>query len=189
MDIREVANRPHQQATPTGQAPQSSGGQGQGSQQSPAQGGHQVTPGVRNIYPGSVGQSPAAAAARHPGVEAPVDQFPIPLSRTVPTAATPRAAASATAPPASLTGAQLAEATKACMIAEGKIVSVDYAAHLQTLADQGAVAIPLLGPDLIPWRRRSASPTSRRRWSTCPTSSPTPSQWTTSTRSAVGLGS
>ena len=30
------------------------------------------------------------------------------------------------------------------MIAQGKTVSVDYAAHLKTLVDQGAVAIPLL---------------------------------------------
>ena len=63
--------------------------------------------------------------------------------------ATPKAAASAAAPPASLTGAQLDEAIKASMIAQDKIVSVDYAAHFQTLADQGAVSIQLLEAYLL----------------------------------------
>ena len=64
-----------------------------------------------------------------------MDQFPIPPSRTVTTAATTtgaiaRAATTVKAPPASLTAAQLAAAIKAGLIAQGRQVPVAYAAHV-----------------------------------------------------------
>ena len=101
-----------QHATPSGQAPPSSAA-------------------------GQLSQSPAAlaAAARHQGREQPVDQFPVPPTKTGTQQASPRVSATGTTPPTPLTGTQLADAIKGAITAQGKIVTEEYSAHLDNLTN------------------------------------------------------
>ena len=57
-----------------------------------------------------------------------------------------------------MTAAQLAEAIKAGLIAQGRQVPAAYAEHLQTLVDQGDQAVPLLEAALMAGVQQAQAP-------------------------------
>ena len=65
-----------------------------------------------------------AATARHRGREQPVDQFPVPRTKTGTQQATPSVSATGPNPPAPLTGTQLA--IRVAMTAQGKVMTEEY---------------------------------------------------------------